>query len=145
MTDLVNFYANDNRLPLKIILTGEALWVIYWIVLMFIFQLVNLDGGTFLRDALIKAIFHSTAPLTVVTTVTSRRFMWSVSIWVFLVIFTDLFSVLDTQLHYDPATGAGSLAAIQSLPIIAVIFSGLSFIFYVKVLLQQPPKRKILK
>lgn len=132
----------------KMIMAAEVVWVLFFGVLVFCFQLGS-DSNTvyniyYLRDALLKMALHAGAPIGVASLLESSTVRqggspkWTPLAWIMLALFTDLFSVFDVWLHLtahvDPTTAY--INCLKALSMWACVCSGLSSVMYLLLLAQ---------
>lgn len=126
---------------MKIILVAEVAWAIVFAALVIWFQVSVASGMDALRDAIIKLAFHAGAPIAIIGVLEKQdlRLRYLPVFWIWFVVFTDLWSVLDLQLHVSTIFGIASsqFNAIASLSIIAICLSGIVAVYYTALLCWQ--------
>ena len=131
----------NRYLPLKIVLVLEVVWTAVFAAFVIWFQASNGIGMDAIRDAIIKLAFHAGAPITIIGVLEKQdlRLRYLPVFWIWFVVFTDLWSVLDLQLHVSHIVGIESAQfnAISSLAFLAICFSGIVAVYYSFLLLSQ--------
>lgn len=131
----------NKYLPMKIILMAEVAWAVVFAAFVIWLQVSDGIGMEALRDAIIKLAFHAGAPIAIIGVLEKQdlRLRYLPVFWIWFVVFTDLWSVLDLQLHVSTIVGIVSTQynAVSSLSIIAICLSGIVALYYTALLLWQ--------
>ena len=131
----------NKYLPMKIILMAEVAWAVVFAAFVIWLQVSDGIGMDVLRDAIIKLAFHAGAPIAIIGVLEKQdlRLRYLPVFWIWFVVFTDLWSVLDLQLHVSTIVGIASTQynAVSSLSIIAICLSGIVAVYYTALLLWQ--------
>lgn len=130
---MTSYFRCDAKLPLKVLLIIEVLWIFLYGCFVFWFELGS-DGATdivLLRDALIKSAFHATSAFSIASALEKPLGHAPLAplFFVVMALFTDLFSVFEAFLHLAGAA-ATQLMALKAINVMAVVLSGLSLVFY---------------
>ncbi|MBX9636670.1 MAG: hypothetical protein K2Q45_03875 [Nitrosomonas sp.] len=141
MEFLNKWFQPNKYLPLKLLLILEIGWTAVFASFVIWFQTADGAGLDAVRLALIIMAFHVSTPWAIINTVEEKdaKLRFLPVFWIWFSVFTDLWSVLDVQLHISkiPFIVSGPFEAMASLSIIAIVFSGITAVYYSVLLLRQ--------
>ncbi len=142
---LKSYFKPDVKLPLKVALILEVVWIFLFGCFVFWFQLGS-EGAVdiyYLRDGLIKTAFHVTSAFSIASAL--EKPLGSVQLaplfFLAMVVFTDMFSVFDSFLNITAAEH-GQLLALRGLTVIGLILSIAATVFYIIVIVFQVTDKK---